>query len=39
MAEHFAEAFGEKNLERLVLSCRVEFAIHVLGLLAVVTSD
>ncbi len=30
-----AEAFGEKNLEKLVLECKVGLFVHGLGLLAV----
>lgn len=36
-SESFAEAFGEKNLEKLVLECRVGLFVRGLGLLAVVS--
>ena len=39
VGETLAEAFGEKNLDELVLECRVSLFVHGLGLLAVVTSD
>lgn len=35
VGESLAEAFGEKNLEKLVLECRVGLFVHGLGLLAV----
>jgi len=38
VGESLAQAFGEKNLEKLVLECSVVLFVPGLGLLAVVTS-